>query len=254
MQNSSVLYAFLDNQFREKVSAKNDSEGLSKDQLRTMSKKDFLALNEKEIELYLRQNGFPRKYNAEKIRKLVRKDEIKPIALVEYVEDANAALFDTPIVGAEVYRSDDGGKTWNRTHIEPLSDVVFTYGYYFGVIAIDPANENKIYVLGVPLLRSDDGGKTFVSISADNVHSDHQAIWVNPTRTGHLINGNDGGVNISYDDGENWTKANSSAVGQFYTVNVDMAEPYNVYGGLQDNGVWMGSSRYQASTGWHPTG
>jgi photosystem II stability/assembly factor-like uncharacterized protein len=108
--------------------------------------------------------------------------------------------------------------------------------------------------MGVPILKSDDAGKTFYSLSKPNVHSDHQALWVNPNRKGHLINGNDGGVNISYDDGETWFKANTPAVGQFYTVNFDMSEPYNVYGGLQDNGVWFGPSTYKASLEWHSSG
>ena len=86
--------------------------------------------------------------------------------------------------------------------------------------------------------RSTDGGKTFKSIGGANVHSDHHELWINPDRPGHLINGNDGGINISYDDGESWIKCNSAPLGQFYYVAVDMAKPYNIYGGLQDNGVW----------------
>ena len=73
------------------------------------------------------------------------------------------------------------------------------------------------------------------------MHGDHQALWINPKKSGHLIAGNDGGLNISYDDGKNWSKHNSTSVGQFYDINIDMKEPYNVYGGFQDNGVWMGS-------------
>ena len=86
----------------------------------------------------------------------------------------------------------------------------------------------------MPILKSKDGGKTFTSISRENVHSDHQALWVNPNRTGHLINGNDGGLNMSYDDGENWIKLNSPSVGQFYAIYADNQKSYKVYGGLQD--------------------
>jgi len=86
------------------------------------------------------------------------------------------------------------------------------------------------------------------------MHGDYHALWINPNKSGHLIVGNDGGINISYDDGENWMKFNSPSVGQFYDINVDMKEPYNVYGGFQDNGVWMGPSNYQASLRWHSTG
>jgi photosystem II stability/assembly factor-like uncharacterized protein len=76
-----------------------------------------------------------------------------------------------------------------------------------------------------------------------NVHADHHALWVNPQRDAHLINGNDGGINITYDNGDNWFKANTPAVGQYYAVTVDNARPYNVYGGLQDNGVWYQPSQ-----------
>ena len=93
-----------------------------------------------------------------------------------------------------LYKSVDGGKTWKKTHEKYLDDVYSSYGYYFGTIAVNTANENKVYIGGVPLLKSDDGGKTFTSISKENVHSDHQAIWVNPILKGHIINGNDGGI------------------------------------------------------------
>ena len=77
---------------------------------------------------------------------------------------------------------------------------------------------------------------------------------MNPSRPGHIINGNDGGLNLSYDAGETWSKLNVPPVGQFYSVQVDMAEPYNVYGGLQDNGTWMGPSTYSASYRWYASG
>lgn len=119
---------------------------------------------------------------------------------------------------------------------------------------MNPTNKEKIYLCGVPIIKSDDGGKTFKSISKENVHADHQALWVNPKLNGHIIDGNDGGVNISYDDGENWIKCNNQAVGQFYTVNVDNEDPYNVYGGLQDNGVWYGPNNYKQNKEWHQSG
>ena len=113
---------------------------------------------------------------------------------------------------------------------------------------------NKIYLEGVPIIKSDDGGKTYASINGDNVHSDHQALWINPNRQGHLLNGNDGGLNMSYDDGANWTKLNSAPVGQFYSINVDNQQPYHVYGGLQDNGVWVGPHNAAVNSRWQQTG
>ncbi len=130
----------------------------------------------------------------------------------------------------------------------------FTYGYYFSNIRCQPNNADKVYLLGFYLIRSDDGGRTWQNINGDNVHVDHHALWVNPNRPGHLVNGNDGGLNISWDDGASWIKCNQPPVGQFYAVAVDEAQPYRVYGGTQDNGVWVGPSTYQASSNWHQTG
>ena len=130
----------------------------------------------------------------------------------------------------------------------------YSYGYYFGEIRVDAQDKNAIYIMGVPILKSKDGGKTFNSISRENVHSDHQALWVNPKKPGHLINGNDGGLNMTYDDGENWIKLNQPTVGQFYAINVDNQKPYHVYGGLQDNGVWEGPHNAAENKSWHQRG
>lgn len=252
-KGKTVLLAAIDNYFRRPKEAEEES-ALTKDQLRPMSKEAFLKLEKYLIKEYLQGNGFPQKYTADKVIEMVRKDEIKPLALVEYVEDANSLLFDTPVIGLEIYRSDNEGMTWQKTHKGYLEEVYNSYGYYFGQVRVAPNNPQKVYVYGVPVLRSEDGGKTFKNINGDNVHVDHHDLWISSKRPGHLILGNDGGVNISYDDGETWIKCNTPPVGQFYAVAVDMAKPYNIYGGLQDNGVWKGPANYEASTEWHGTG
>ena len=219
-----------------------------------MSTETFLNLDNKKLNKFLKTNGFQEKYRAENVKQLVRNQTVQPIDLARYLEDANSMLFDTPVVGAEVYKSTDGGTTWNKTHEEYLDDIYYSYGYYFGHIYVAPNNKENIYIYGVPILKSKDGGKTFTSISAENVHADHHALWINPENPNHIINGNDGGVNITYDDGENWIKNNSPSVGQFYAINVDNSEPYNVYGGLQDNGVWVGPHNARENKSWHQSG
>ena len=185
---------------------------------------------------------------------MVRSGNVKPADLATYLEDANSMLFDTPVIGAEVYKSTDGGKTWSKTHDDYIDDLYYSYGYYFGHIYVSPANQEHIYIYGVPILKSKDGGKTFTSIDAENVHADHHALWINSKNPNHLINGNDGGVNITYDDGKTWIKNNSPSVGQFYAINVDNQTPYNVYGGLQDNGVWKGVNNAPEDRSWQQTG
>ncbi len=253
--NQTFLYAIIDNYFRRpEDKQKEKSEALTKNDFREMSSKTLLEIEDKELDDFLRANGFPKKYTAKKVKKMVKKEKITPLTLVEYLEDANSLLFDTPVIGAEVYSSADGGKTWQRTHGDFLDDVYYSYGYYFGQVRVAPTNPDKIYIYGVPILMSEDGGKTFKKIGGPNVHVDHHALWVDPKRDGHLILGNDGGIHVSYDDGTSWNKCNSIPVGQFYSVAVDMEKPYNVYGGLQDNGVWRGPSTYQEGKAWHNSG
>jgi len=252
--NDDILYAFLDNQFRRIEKPKKKEKGIQKEAFKNMSVSDFMKLDTKELNTYLRTNHFDKKETAKSVKAAVKNKKIKPSHLVSYLEDANTKLFNSPVIGAEVYRSTNGGKTWKKTHKGYLDGVYSSYGYYFGIIGVSTIDSDKIYIGGVPLLRSDNGGKTFTSIGASNMHSDHQALWINPNKKGHVIDGNDGGINITYDDGKNWSKNNPHAVGQFYAINVDNKKPYNVYGGLQDNGVWYGSSNYSASKRWNGSG
>ncbi len=257
--DENTVYAIVDNQNRREKSIKEkdshkSGNDIKKEDFKQMDKTSFAKLDDKKLNEYLKSNRFPKKYNAKNVKTMVKEGKVQPSDLAKYLENANNDLFDTPVIGAQVYRSDNGGKIWKKTHEKFIDDLYYSYGYYFGMIHVHPKNKDKIYIYGVPLLTSEDGGRSFKSISKDNVHADHHALWINPNLNGHLINGNDGGVNITYDDGESWIKNNQPEVGQFYTVNVDNQKPYNVYGGLQDNGVWMGPSNNSESTSWHQTG
>ena len=252
--DENTVYAIHDSQFRRPQEDQKKQEGLQKNDFKTMTKEAFLALDNQALNTFLKTNNFQEKYRAQNLKNSVRSGSVLPKDLATYLEDANSLLFDTPVVGTQVFKSTDGGAHWEKTHSDYLDNIYFSYGYYFGHIHVHPKQADKIYIYGVPILTSDDGGKTFTSIGKPNVHADHHALWINPDRTGHLINGNDGGVNITYDDGAHWMKNNSVDVGQFYAINIDHERPYNVYGGLQDNGVWKGAHNAKDDERWQSTG
>lgn len=256
-QNPNVVYAVVDNNFHQPDTAlrKTDTTRYVLRDFKDLTKEQFLALDDKKLNAFIsnRRNGIPQKYTAASIKESVANGRFSPSVIWDYLFDANTALFETPIIGCELYRSDDAGKTWKKTNTKPLT-MYSTYGYYFGKVFVSPANDNKVVLTGFDVQMSTDGGKTFKFIGGDNVHADHHVAWMNPKRDSHILIGNDGGCNITYDNGEHWFKANTPPVGQFYNVAVDMAKPYNVYGGLQDNGTWYGKSTTRESFDWFDSG
>lgn len=244
----SRLYAFLDNQKKkdkkkEDKTDESEDEGLDFTDFRDMTPQHLLDLEDEILEKFLKDKGYPEKYTVERLKQDIRQGKYSPKDVADYFGDANEALFDTDIIGAELYRSDNGGDSWKRVNNYALEGVYFTYGYYFGEVRVAPDNKDEVYVFGVPLLASYDGGETFARIdTTGDVHVDHQALWINPANSDHLRLGNDGGLYESFDGGAHWNHLNNMSVGQFYTVNVDMEKPYNVYGGLQDNGSLVGPS------------
>ncbi|MDG1984617.1 MAG: hypothetical protein P8M11_08620, partial [Planctomycetota bacterium] len=143
------------------------------------------------------------------------------------------------IKGAEVYRSDDSGASWRRMSEsnEYMRRLSATYGWVFGQLRVDPTDPERVYVMGLGLNVSEDGGKTFRRLRG--MHGDHHALWIDPENPRYLVNGNDGGVAISYDGGERWrTFYDNLPLAQFYNVGLDMAEPFRVYGSVQDHGSY----------------
>jgi photosystem II stability/assembly factor-like uncharacterized protein len=248
----SIVYAIVDNNMPRPDTAKKDDTLYKKEMFRNITKEGFADLKSNLLDTFLRKNGFPRKYMAKNVKEMVATGTVKPTALWDYL-DADDGFQNTGIQGCEVYRSDDGGMTWKKVNEKPVT-LYSTYGYYFGKVFVSPVNADKIVITGVPLLLSKDGGKTYKNIDKQNVHGDHHHIWINPNRDSHMINGNDGGCNITYDDGEHWFFANTPPVGQYYAITTDDDKPYNVYGGLQDNNVWYGPSTNRENTGWHSSG
>ncbi|MEP6615838.1 MAG: hypothetical protein ABJA57_04635 [Ginsengibacter sp.] len=244
--NPQIIYACLDNQDLRPDTAtkKQDTTTYALADFKKISKEDFLRLDKKRLDSFFIKHNFNLKYNDSTVKEMVRNNKLKPTAIYEYLVDETSD-FPTPLIGCEVYKSENGGSTWKKVNTKGL-DLYNTYGYYFGKISVSPVNQNKLLISGFNLMLSEDGGKTFNSTDRTSTHGDWHGCWINPARDSNWIGGNDGGVNITYDNGQHWFKANAPAVGQFYAIDVDYLDPYNVYGGLQDNGVWYGPSNYSA--------
>lgn len=147
-----------------------------------------------------------------------------------FVESTDSALF----------RSDDGGQTWNE---RDKSQMMVWRPFYFARLIVDPKNPDRVFKPDLNLVQSVDGGKSF-SPSGGGTHGDHHVLWIDPTDTQHVFTGDDGGLWQSFDGGNKWWKQNNLPISQFYHVSVDDADPFHVYGGLQDNSSWVGDSAF----------
>ncbi|MEL6869367.1 MAG: glycosyl hydrolase [Pseudomonadota bacterium] len=158
----------------------------------------------------------------------------EPQRVYATIESENTAL----------YRSDDGGDSWVE---KDDSGNVQMRPFYFGELVVDPTDPDRVYKPAFSLTLSTDGGDTFSSMFGSGfsvaIHPDHHALWINPSDPNQVVLGTDGGVYISENRGFDWRHVANLPVSQFYHVAVDSRWPYNVYGGLQDNGSWMGPSQ-----------
>lgn len=135
-----------------------------------------------------------------------------------------------------LYRSEDGGYSFSLRGDKEIGDRPF----YYAEIYADPKNENRLYTLFSNVNVSEDGGKSFSTLISRQIHSDHHAWYIHPDNPSYIIDGNDGGLALSYDMGKTWRHVANLPVSQFYHIDVDMDIPYNVLGGMQDNGSWRG--------------
>lgn len=158
-----------------------------------------------------------------------------------------------------IYRSDDQGETWKRmTEYKIMGGSSTINGIeagYSGRVEVDPNNENKLYTVEVRVAVSEDAGKTFKTPAwsgRNKCHVDTRGMWIDPLNSNHILNGNDGGVSETWDGGKHWSQKETISAQQFYDISVDSEFPYNVMGGTQDNGCWMGPYRNRNSYGVFP--
>lgn len=145
----------------------------------------------------------------------------------------------------QLWRTDDAGKSWRTVS----SDRNISFRpFYYSDVRVDPKNPNRVFALSGGLYFSEDGGLNFRTIARD-VHGDHQAMWIDPVDPRYILNGSDGGWQVSRDGGKNWDVVNTFPFTQFYHINYDMQVPYRVCGGLQDNGTWCGPSNSLSGQG-----
>jgi photosystem II stability/assembly factor-like uncharacterized protein len=165
------------------------------------------------------------------------------IGLDIYRKDSNVVYAILQHEKGGTYRSEDKGETWKKmgdTNPRPS---------YYSQIRIDPNNDLRIWELGAQMFYSEDGGKTFSTQRIKGIHGDFHAMWIDPADSNHVITGCDGGVHWSYDNGRTWDFINTIAIGQYYEVGLDNEKPYQICGGLQDNGSWCGPSMSLARDG-----
>ena len=140
--------------------------------------------------------------------------------------------------GGTAFKSEDKGESWELVNDDP--NINFR-PFYYSDVRVDPNNSNILFSISGRLSRSKDSGQNWDQV-AKTVHGDHQALWIDPENSNYILNGSDGGFQRSFDGGDSWEIINNIELSQFYQLQIDNLEPYNVYGGLQDNGTWVGPS------------
>ncbi|MBP7473869.1 MAG: hypothetical protein KA810_01305 [Pyrinomonadaceae bacterium] len=160
------------------------------------------------------------------------------ISIAVYRRNTDIVYVTVEHANGGVYRSTDKGETWTK-----MAEIAAVpRPMYFSKLQVDPNNDQRLWLAGVAMQYSEDGGRTWTGNFSRAPHADTHGIWINPNDSNHVIQGNDGGINISFDRGRTWDYSNTVPLGMFYEVGADNSLPYKVCGGLQDNNTWCGPS------------
>lgn len=242
--NPNIVYLYHDNQGADVDEDRDDertpSGRLTLRRFRYLSDDALKALDKGILRPFL-QNRLPDDVNLNETLDKIAAGEIKMVDLEQLMLRRNPAVFEGRQRLAEVWRSEDNGRTWALVS-GPMGD---HGGYYWNKITVHPNNPDEVYTLGLLLLKSTDGGRSWEAIATRN-HVDHHVLYIDPRNPNRMVNGNDGSPDLSLDGGRTWRLINNLAVGQWTTLAIDNKSPYNIIGGLQDNGTVYGPSTHRS--------
>lgn len=238
-----TVYAFIDNQGSDLETADLDEYQpggtLTLNRFRRMTPEAIKGVDAADLSRFLKPY-LAQDAKSDDIAKSVIAGTLSKEELAKMMEARNPDVFKMDMEDAQIWRSEDSGRSWKQTRVDMGSHG----GYYWNEAVVSPKNDQEVYTLGLLLLKSANGGGTWESIGRRN-HVDHHALWIDPNNPKFMLNGNDGGIYASYDGGDSWTHWNNVPVGQFTTIAVDNKATYNIFGGLQDNGTMKGPSNYR---------
>jgi photosystem II stability/assembly factor-like uncharacterized protein len=240
--DSDRLYFFIDGQdmqpLQDEVDENVASGTLTDRRFRYMTDEALKGLEDTVLRRFLR-NKLPEETDLADTVEKAGKGEIGMAELTDLMLQRNKNVFNGRTRQGELWRSDDAGKTW----VNASGPMGSHGGYYWTQVIAHPTEKDTLFTIGLLLLRSTDGGESWESVGRRN-HVDHHEVWIDPTNPDRMINGNDGGPYLTLDGAKTWRHLNNLAVGQWTTLGIDTAEPYNIYGGLQDNGTVKGPSTH----------
>ncbi|MFC2610394.1 MAG: hypothetical protein ACFNYA_02670 [Capnocytophaga granulosa] len=223
------LYALVDNRER----AKEDPSNLN---LQSLSTKDFLALDDERISQYIYNHSLEKKYSVDNLREAVRSGAVKVSDLTRFTDALPA------VIGAEIYYSADGGKSWVKKNNKPLTNVFYNKGYEVGALAVNPKQENELYLSGVPLLRSNNGGITWTLLKDNPKEQKVHQLFADERQ---LILVTDQGMFQSLDQGRTWAKQQMPQTASVISLSIGKPENDTFYASILNEGVFK-----HTASGW----
>jgi len=233
-----VLFASVD----DLTPRPQEGTRLTVEQLARLSTEEIFKIPDKQLQALLDSHQVPRAFDAGWIKGMLKQGQLQPVTIANFLMDEEARRLSDDAIGITVFRSDDLGLNWNRVNRTLFRETVYSYGFYFGQIRCTV--KDQLYLLGVPLLLSKDGGQNFINLTSDqrSVHRDMHDLWIDPQNPSRLILATDGGLYQSSDQGRKWKALGPLPISQAYRMAISPLAPYDLYLGLQDNGIFRKST------------